>query len=249
MPSKSRPMIYTPRTIALVCELFHPPVQPDPSPIQRLHNQMFQSGDPLYSSFAVTPAGAVLSNPVTQPGANSYAAFLPDRFQFREELSGLTHDGFAARVKRVSEDVSRLCGIQIFTAEQVTVRTLVNPRNFKDSRAYLKQGMFGFDDEMQAFGREPQLYGIRLVFPPESPASKPEADSAQTCAFSLRIESFNNDPRSLFIENQGSFGPIMVEHGLETVEQNIVETYNFVVQNSLRFVGCFDAPLEEAEGP
>ena len=56
MPSKSRPMIYTPRTIALVCELFHPPQQPDPAPIQRFHNAMFQSGDPLYSSFSVTPA-------------------------------------------------------------------------------------------------------------------------------------------------------------------------------------------------
>jgi hypothetical protein len=239
MPSKSRPMIYTPRTIALVCELYHPPLQPDPAPIQRLHNAMFQSGDPFYSSFSVTPAGAVLSNPVSQPGANSYAAFLPDRFQFREELSGLTHDGFAARVKRVSQDVSKLCGIQSFIAEQVTVRTLVNPRNFKDSREYLKQGMFGFDDEVQSFEREPQLYGIRLVFPPEQ---------GQSCAFSLRIESYNNDPRSLFIENQGSFGPILVEQGLDSVEQNIVDTYEFVVQNSLRFVGCFDAPLDQPEG-
>lgn len=239
MPSKSRPMIYTPRTIALVCELYHPPQQPDPAPIQRFHNAMFESGDPFYSSFSVTPAGAVLSNPVSQPGANSYAAFLPDRFQFREELSGLTHDGFAARVKRVSQDVSKLCGIQSFIAEQVTVRTLVNPRNFKDSRDYLKQGMFGFDDEVQSFEREPQLYGLRLVFPPAE---------GQTCAYSLRIESYNNDPRSLFIENQGSFGPILVEQGLDSVEQNIVDTYEFVVKNSLRFVSCFDAPLEEPEG-
>jgi len=239
MPSKSRPMIYTTRTIALVCELYHPPQQPDPAPIQRFHNAMFESGDPFYSSFSVTPAGAVLSNPVSQPGANSYAAFLRDRFQFREELSGLTHDGFAARVKRVSQDVSKLCGIQSFIAEQVTVRTLVNPRNFKDSREYLKQGMFGFDDEVQSFEREPQLYGLRLVFPPAE---------GQTCAYSLRIESYNNDPRSLFIENQGSFGPILVEQGLDSVEQNIVDTYEFVVRNSLRFVSCFDSPLEEPEG-
>lgn len=231
-------MLYTPRTIALISELFHPPVQPDPAPIQRVHNQMFQSGDPAYSSFSVTPAGAVLSNPVNQPGANSYAAFLADRFQFREELSSLTHDGFAARVKQISAQVSELRGIQVFTAQQVTIRTLVNPRSFKDSRAYLKQGMFGFDDETEAFGREPQLFGIRLVFP---------GDAGQTNAFSLRIESFNNDPRSLYIENQGNFGPVLVERGLDPIEENILDAYRFVVDNTLRFVGCFDAPAQAEE--
>src|SRR5258705_11180658 len=87
---KTPSMLYNPRTIALVCELYHPPMSPDPAPIQRVHNQMFQSGDPAYSCFAVTPMGAVLSNPVAQPGASSQAAFLADRFQFREELSSLT---------------------------------------------------------------------------------------------------------------------------------------------------------------
>jgi len=235
-PSKSRSMIYTPRTIALICELFHPPLQPDPAPIQRVHNLMFQSGDPAYSSFSVTPAGAVLSNPATQPGANSYAAFLPDRFQFREELSGLTHDSFAARVREISTDVSKLCNIQILTAQQVTVRTLVNLRNFKDSRAFLKQGMFGFDQETQAFGREPQLYGLRMVFPPEQ---------GQSDAYSLRIESYNSDTRSLYIENQATFGPLLVETGLQAVEEHILAAYSFLVDNSLRFVGAFDASQEQ----
>jgi len=114
----------------------------------------------------------------------------------------------------------------------------VNPRSFKDSRAYLKQGMFGFDDQVEAFGREPQLYGIRLVFPP---------DPAHTSSYSLRIESFNNDPRSLYIENHASFGPIMVEQGLEPVEQNVLDAYRFVVEESLRFVARFDAPQQTEE--
>lgn len=234
-------MLYNPRTIALICELYHPPLSPDPGPIQRVHNQMFQSGDPAYSCFAVTPVGAVLSNPVAQPGASSQVAFLPDRLQFREELSSLTHDGFAHRVKTIASQVSDLRGIQVFTAQQVTVRTLVNPRTFKDSRAYLKSGMFGFDDEVQAFGRDPQLYGIRLVF-------QPDPEKGQSSAFSLRIESFNNDPRSLYIENQASFGPVMVEHGLEPIEENVLCAYRFVVEETLRFISRFDAPQQTADG-
>lgn len=231
-------MIYTPRTIALVAEIHHPPLHPDPAPIQRVHNEMFQSGDPAYSSFAVTPAGSILSNPVSQPGANSYAAFLPDRFQFREELSSLTYEAFALRVREISQRVARARGIQIFTAQSVTVRTLVNPRSFRDSRAYLKLGMFGFGDETEAFGREPQIYGIRLVFPPEG---------ARANAFSLRIESYNNDPRSLYIENQGSFGPLLVENGLEALEENVLAAYRFVVEETLRFVARFDQPAPQAD--
>lgn len=238
MTSRSKSMLYTPRTIALISELYHPPQQPDPAPIQQLHNRMFQGPEPAYSSFTVTPQGAVLSNPVHQPGAASFAAFFADRFQFREELSSLTYDGFAARVRQIAEQVCQLRGIQVFTAHQVTIRTLVNPRHFKDSRAYLKQGMFGFDDEVEAFQREPQLYGIRLVFP---------ARQGQAGAYSLRIESFNNDVRSLYIENHGTFGPALVESGLESIEQNILDAYAFVTENTVRFISAFDAPTQAEE--
>jgi hypothetical protein len=225
-------MIYTPRTIAFVCELFHPPKEPDPAAVQKVHDRMFRSGEPDYTSFSVVQNGTVLSNATTRPGAVSQASFLPDRFHFREELSSLTHEGFAERVRRISEEVAELGGTQIFTAQQVTIRTLVNPRTYRDSREYLKAGMFGFGDEIETFEREPQLYGMRLVFPPAG--ERPNA-------FSLRIESFNNDPRSLYIENQGNFGPLMVARGLEAVAENVEATYTFVVEQVLPFVGRFDA--------
>lgn len=241
----ARLMLYTPRTIALVCEIFHPPMMPDPAPIQRVHNQHYESGDPPYASFAVTGAGAVLSNPVHHPGASSLAAFLPDRFQFREELSGLTYDDFAARVRRVTQQVSAARGVHLFTSQQVTLRTLVNPRAYRDSREYLKHGMFGFDDETEVFGREPQLFGIRMVFPevPGEPGSH-----------NLRIESFHNDPRSIFIENISTYGPILPgggpgQNGLEQVETNILASYRFVTEQTMRFIGGFDTLGPEPEDP
>ena len=91
-------MKYPPRTIALLCELFHPPLEPNPVHVQRVHNELFQTPDPAYKSFAVSPNGAVLSNPVTRPGEVSMAAFMPDRFQFREELTSLTVDEFQTKL-------------------------------------------------------------------------------------------------------------------------------------------------------
>ena len=94
-------MRYTPRTIAFLCDLHHSPAAPDPRPVQKLHNEMFQggepfgAGDPLYRSFHVTHEGAVLSNPVTRLDAGSSVSFTGNKIAFREELSGLSVDDFA----------------------------------------------------------------------------------------------------------------------------------------------------------
>ena len=224
-------MDYQPRTIALLCDLFHPPIPPDPKPVQKLHNEMFESGQPAYSSFAVTPAGPVLSNPVSQPGGASQVAFLQDRLQFREEMGGMTHESFSGRVSSVAERLAKLRGIQVFTGQQVTLRSLINPRTYKDTRAFLKEGMFGFSLQTEVLGREPQLYGLRLVFAPEGDEQN---------AFGLRIESFNKDPRSLYLDVQGTFGPVLEARGLEQLGERVLATYGFLVERVLPFVARFD---------
>ena len=228
------PMQYTPRTIAFLSELLHPPLEPDTGPIQRVHNRLFESGVPIYRSYTETPEGAVLSNPQTQPGAVSSAAFLRDRFQFREEMTGGTLEEFNERLRRVLELVLAERPIQLFTAQMVTVRTLVNPRQFRDSRRFLRSGLFRFGPELEGFGSDPELYGMRLVFPPSE-------ESPQ--AFNLRVESFASDPRSIFIENCGTFGPTVVAHGTEPLQRNVEATYEFIVQRALPFLSHFDERL------
>ena len=225
-------MEYQPRTIAFLSEVFHPPLPPDPRPVQRLHNEMFEAGEPTYSSFAVTPTGPVLSNPVAQPGASSQAAFLADRIQFREEMGSLTPESFAGRVLAVCEAAAPLRGIQVLTGQQVVLRSLINPRSHADTRTFLKERMFGFADQLEALDREPQLYRLRMVFPPQ-----PEASNA----YSLRIESYNNDTRSLFVEVQGTFEPMLVARGVGRLEGNVLQTYRFLTDRALPFVARFDA--------
>lgn len=224
-------MKYPLRTIALQCELFHPPAEPSPVHVQRVHNELFQTPDPAYKSYSFSPAGAVLSNPASRPGEVSTAAFLADRFQFREELTGVTLEQFGERVRDISARVAQLAGVQVFTAQQVTLRTLVNPRHYKDSREFMREGLFGFAEELESFGRRAELYGLRLVFPPT-----PEEPNAHA----LRVESFTSDSRSLFLENQASFAPILVARGLEVLAENVATAYDFLVERSLSFVGRFD---------
>lgn len=224
-------MHYTPRTISFLAELLHPPMVADPAAVQRIHNRLFQEKHPIYGSFTVRQDGALLSNPALQPGTDSSVLFLGDRILFKEENSGLSLDEFIQRLERMLALVIEEKAIQVFTGQAITVRSLVNPKHFRDSRTFLKNGVCGFRDELLNFGREPQLFGLRLVFPPT-----PE----QQEAFALRIESFANDPRSVFVENQGTFGPSMGAAAPQDIADKIRATYAFLTERSLEFLAQFD---------
>lgn len=224
-------MHYTPRTIVFVCDLQHPGGAPDAAAVQRIHNGMFEAGDPPYRSFNVTHEGAVLSNPKSRPDEISMVSFLPNRILFREEHTGLTAEEFGQRVSHLVGQACEQLSIQIFTSQQVTIRTLVNPRQFGDSRAYLRHGVLHVEGEESDFGREARLLGMRLVFP---------ADRDHPQVYSLRIESYHQDPRSLWIENQGTFPAVFARRGTEPLRHNVDATYGFLVERALRFVGRFD---------
>jgi hypothetical protein len=228
-------MHYAPRTIALLTELIHQPLAPDPAAIQRIHNDLFQAGSPAYQNFHALPQGAVLSNPVTRPGAVSTAEFLPDRMRFREELTAVTQEDFASRVADLALRAAQSRGLQQFSAQAVIVRTLVNPRNYSDSREFLRESMLGMGSETAVFGREPGLFGLRMVFPPTQ---------EEPNAFTLRVESFASDPRSIFLENQGAFGPMQVGDVATASRANVDRTYAFLVTQALEFLSQFDVRLE-----
>lgn len=192
---------------------------------------MFEGGQPAYAGFQVSPIGPVLSNPMATPGAVSQVAFLADRIQFREEKGTLTHEAFAARVREIAERAAPLRNISTLAAQQVVLQSLVNPRTQSDTREFLKDRVFGFGDELQALGRSSQLVGLRLGFGPES---------GDDSAFGLRIESYSADPRSLYIEVQGTFGPATPANGLEALERNVVKTYDFLAGRVLPFISSFD---------
>lgn len=231
-------MDYSPRTIALLTELLHPPTAPDPRPIQKLHNAMFEGGEPDYSSFAVTPMGPILANPGSQPGSVSQATFLSDRIQFREEHSPLTVEAFASRVMRLAGAAAEARNLGVFAGQQVTVRSLVNPRHHKDARAFLRSGLLRFGEELDIFGTSPQLYGLRFTFPG---TASPTGD-AGAVMFALRIESYSADPRSLFLEAQATFGPLDTSGDLSPLANRIGQVYEFLSRQALAFVERFDQP-------
>ncbi len=237
-------MPYEPRTIALLCELLHPPMPQDPRPVQQLHNEMFQTGTPPYSSFAVTPMGPVLSNPDQSPGRISQVMFLPDQVQFREEQGHMTYETFAERVTGIAGEYAEARGIENYASQRITVRSLVVPFHKKDARAFLDQALFSSQETnepgvspiqssrvQQAFGGPAALYGLRLAFEdPQDPRA----------SIGLRVESYAADPRSVFIELQATHGPLEEHQGHEHLGQRVHDLYGFLETRTLPFIQSFD---------
>jgi hypothetical protein len=225
-------MNYAPRTIGFQCDLLHPPVRVDPGPVQRLHARWIEARQACYANFQIAPEGVILSNPVPAGGAASHLAVLHDRLQFREDLTGLSLEEFSERVSGLVEACVEARGLRQFLAQQVAVRTLINLRHHSDSRAFLRQAMFRFREELDAFGREPQLLGLRLAFP---------GTERDPSLHVLRIESFHADPRSLFLEDQATFPPAEVAAAGAGARSALSATYRFTTERAVRFVASFDA--------
>ena len=233
-------MPYEPRTIALLCELLHGPLPQDPRPVQQIHNGMFQGQDqPPYSSFAVSPVGPVLSNPDQTPGRISQVMFLPDQVQFREEMGHMTHETFASRVSDVAEQYAQSRGIENYTGQRITVRSLVVPHHPKDARAFLDKALFTTQGPegnphsrvMESFGGPAALYGLRLAF---------EDPGEPRTSIGLRIESYAQDARSLFIELQATSPALELHQSNDQLGQRVHDLYGFLEERTLPFIQSFD---------
>lgn len=229
-------MQYDPRTIAFCVELLHPPMQHDLKKLQGLHGDLFADNKSSYKNFNLIPGGATFSNPQANASAVSLTSFLQDRIQIREELSGASLDDTCSRVEKIAVLAVERFKIPLFTGQQCIVRSLINPRQFRDSREFLARALFRFtEDDLKTLGRPLQLLGLRLVFP---------RVQSQNEVYALRLESYNGDPRALFLENIGTFSPVLPAQGTEPLLANLRETYRFLTEEVLQFLGRFDR-LEE----
>lgn len=227
------------RSIAFVAELIHAPVQHDPRALQKLHGDLFASSESGYRDFRLVPGGAQLSNATGGlPGTPvSCVNLLPDRVQIREEQTGISREDFEARVGALARSVLEQLSVKVFLAQQYAVRSVVNPVTANDSREFMLRTLFGFDDGLLAgFAASPSLAGLRLAFP---------AAEEGGGIFNVRVESFSNDNRSLFLEAVGTFGKPVRADAVDGLVEGFDATYDFLHERLVAFVGQFDAEAPE----
>ena len=227
-------MSYDPRTIAFLAEILYPPVQIAPDSVQGIHNTLFRQPELGYQSFQVADDGIHLTNMPETPGSVSSVTFLPDRLILREELRATTVDDFATRLVNVAGVSLKALEIPVTVAQQFVVRSLVTPRHVTDSREFLSQRlMAGSGDHWEKFGRPFDSLGFRYTFPQHD--DRPEL-------YNLRIETWNQDPRSVWIENVGSFTQPIPAGEMPQLSTHLASTYQFLTGPVCSFIAEFDRP-------
>ncbi len=224
--------MYALRSISYLIELVHPPMQHDVQKLQELYRELSSPPLSLYQNFNVAAGGAQLSNATTAAGAASTMTITGDRIQILEQRTAVDPEEFARRAVQVVEVAGRHVPYQVFMPIQFVVRTLLNPQQHHDTRELVGQQMCNLSQDMlDSLGRQPNLYGIRLVFP---------QDDASNSIFNVRVESYNTDHRSLFIENAGIFPTPLPANEPERLAEGFEATYGFIQENLARMVRSFD---------
>lgn len=225
-------MTYDPRSIAFCAEILHPPQPLRADLAQSVHNALFQQAQLGYQSFQVAPDGIHLSNLPQAPGQVSTVSFTMDRLVVREELRATTVEDFATRVVNVVTTSFSTLNIPTTVAQQFVVRSLIAPRNFRDGGEFLSQRLIAPGPQAwESIGRPLQALGARFVFPPHGSATE---------TYQVRVESWPQDPRSVWIENTGSFAGTTKLAEVPRLADSIYATYRFLTGPVCDFLAGLD---------
>jgi hypothetical protein len=227
-------MSYDLRTIAFAAEILYPPQQLRADLVQGVHNTLYRQPAIGYQNFQVAPDGIHLSNLPLAPGQISSATFAWDRLVLREELRGGSVEDFATRVVNVTQTAFQALAIPTTLMQQFVVRSLIAPRHFRDGREFLGKRLVAPGTEAwQSFGRPLHSLGVRLVFPPQ-----PEERST----FQVRVETWPQDPRSLWLENTGSFPAPTAAANAPQLADLLFRTYRWLSGPVCDFLSALDTP-------
>ncbi|MCA9320859.1 MAG: hypothetical protein KDB53_09000 [Planctomycetes bacterium] len=218
-------MLTDPRSIAFVVDAIHPQIQHSPQALQSFFGRQAEIPEMGYLNFNTNAFGAQLTTvygPASLPGSTAHSAlsFGADRFQIKEEWPRIGLDDFVGRAMKSTELAFDCLAIPQLVAVQCTIRSLVNLATQEDCRTFLDGEFFRIDDEDRGLlGRQPGLFGLRMAFP---------ATEDDKGVHNVRIESFNGDPRSLFLEETGVWTGVIQKSDLRPVEAAIREAYGFL---------------------
>lgn len=225
-------MNYPLRSIAFIAEIIHPPMGHQSENLQKLHSEAFNNQDCKYQNFQMLPVGAQMSNPPSRMQSISACTFLNDRVQIREEMTGISCDEFETKVEAMANLAMKHLNIPVFIVQQFVVRTLINPRQYSDSKDYMANALLGMGtDNFSSLGREREILGLRMAL---SPNDQSEG------VFNVRVESYSNDARSLFIENIGSYRTMIKAENLSDLLSNFTSTYEYIENSVVPFIAQFD---------
>ncbi len=223
-------MLSEPRTISLLTEFIHLPVAHQPEKLREVYNHVCKSCG--YENFLRVPGGARIERREAESEGFSQLTFLNDRVQLTEDHTGVSSEQFGKKVMEVLKTALPTLGIPIILIQQATVRITSAPNSFRTAAEYLARSVFRVrSEDVELLGRPTTMFGFRLMFPPTH---------EQPQKYSVRVECYVRDGRSLYIENVGTFNAPIQQGNLEQAEKNLHMTGDFLVDKVVKFLSAHD---------
>ena len=186
-----------------------------------------------YENFTRLPNGARLERGEGETGEISSVTFLNDRVKMVEENIATSLEQISEKFVAVLEGCMPVLKIPFFLVQQYTVRVITTPNTYRQASEFIGKSLFRISNEDVAVLERPtNIFGLRLVFPPTK---------KQLHHFNVRIESYTRDPRSIYLENVGTFKtPVQRGPQLKRIPSDIQKTSEFLTVNLCRFLSQYD---------
>jgi hypothetical protein len=226
-------MLSEPRTTALLIELIHLPMQHSPQRLRSLYQELCTQCD--FENFIRKPAGAVIERPASEEAGLARLTFATDRIHFVEEGGLLTVDSFCQRLDAILGRTMDQLGIPVFLMELATVRMVATPGHFESASDFISARLLnlGAADLSSELGRATKVFGLSLSVPP----AQDLRDS-----YSIRVEVFARDPKSLYLENAGTFRMPINRADVAAAGNAVRATSEFVAERLCPYLSRFDTP-------
>jgi len=232
-------VIGEPCSIYFSTNLIHPPIKLEESKdsIKEIYHELSKVKGCDYDNISFE--GFPTSPPrfTKQQGKTvSSCLFLADRILIQEDWTDITLESFSQKIREISDRGFRLLKLGFILIQTCTVRSLFVPNHFADARVFLAEKTCGIGDKIMPYFKRPaHMFGMRLVFPPLKDVSH---------SFDVRIESFNQDPRKVFVETIGTFHLIqpITPANVDVALVNMSTTYGFCTNDVKNFLNQFDQP-------
>ena len=226
-------MFSDPRSIAFITECINPQLQPTPQALQKLYTRMVGEAGLSYTNFNLMPTGAQMSTVhgrASLPNTTSHSAlvFTPDRVQIKEEWPSIAMDDYVDRMKRVLEITMEELAVPSFMVTQCCIRSLVTAQGYDNAHEFFNQHFFSMTKEqVDTLGRSPNLFGLRLAFPPTTDNQS---------VHNVRVETFTGDPRSVYLENAAVFSKPFGTGQVNVAEEGFRAAYEFLTGNVAEYL-------------
>lgn len=228
-------MLSEPRINALLMELIHLPMQHSSQRLRALYAQLCTECE--FENFIKRPGGAVIERPASEETGRSRLTFSADRLHFMEEGGLLTLDSFCRRLEVILERAMDVAGIPVFLMEQCTVRAVASPGAHDSAAEFIGARLMNIAaGDLSALGRPTSVFGLRL----QVPATAEHRDS-----HSVRIEVLARDPKSLYLEDVGTFRNPINRKDVPLAPAAMRQTAEFVSERLCLFLSRLDVPPEE----